>query len=140
MHELAVVHHGADVGASLAGVVHLQGLHFLDHGGHEAVVDAFGHDQAAAGSAALAGREEPAVDGGAHGHVQVGVVQHHKRVLAAHLQLHLGTARHAGGGHTLSRAHRSGEAHARNALVFQQHGAHLRAPAHDQVEHTGRQP
>ena len=102
-------------------------------------MDAFGHDHAAAGRAALAGGEKAAVDGRAHGHVQVGIVQHHKRVLAAHLQLHLGTPAHAGGGHALASADGAGKAHARDALVFEQHSAHFRATAHHQVEHARRQ-
>jgi hypothetical protein len=52
-------------------------------------VDPAGHDQARGSSAALAGREERAIDGALDRHFQVGVVEHHKRVLAAHFELHL---------------------------------------------------
>ena len=55
----------------------------------EAVVDAVGHDQARGRRAALAGGEEGAVDGAFDRDLQVGVVEHDQRVLAAHLELHL---------------------------------------------------
>ena len=55
----------------------------------EAVVDALRHDQARGGRAALAGREEGAVGGALDRDLQIGVVEHDERVLAAHLELHL---------------------------------------------------
>ena len=55
----------------------------------EAVVDAFGDDQPRRGGAALAGGEEGAVDGAVDRDVEVGVVEHDERVLAAHLELEL---------------------------------------------------
>ena len=41
-------------------------------------------------AAALAGGEEAAVQRPVHRDVQAGVVEHHHRILAAHLQLELG--------------------------------------------------
>ena len=64
-------------------------FHALGHGVDEAVVDALGHDQARGGRAALAGREEGAVDGAFDRDLEIGVVEHDQRILAAHLELHL---------------------------------------------------
>ena len=55
----------------------------------EAVVDALGDDQARRGGAALAGGVEGALHGALDRDVEVGVVEHHQRVLAAHLELEL---------------------------------------------------
>jgi hypothetical protein len=87
--ELLVVDHRPDVRAGLERVIDPQRLHLLDHRLYEAVVDAFGHHQAARRRAALAGREERALDRRVDGDVEVRVVEHHLRVLAAHLELQL---------------------------------------------------
>ena len=74
---------------AFAGIIHLQGLHL-------SIIAATKRSwmPSVTITRLLAVQRWPvekkaAVDGRAHGHVQVGVVQHHKRVLAAHLQLHL---------------------------------------------------
>ena len=59
--------------------------------------------------AALAGREERAVDRAFDGDVEVGVVEHDERVLAAHLELEFLHACDAGGGDALAGRDRSGE-------------------------------
>ena len=111
----------------------------LGHRSDEAVVDAFGDDQARGRRAALAGGEEAAVQRRVHRDVQVGVVEHDHRILAAHLQLELGHARDAGLRDALAGGHRAGEADRVDALVVQQHLAHFGAAAHHQVEHARRQ-
>ena len=55
-----------------------------------------------------------------HRDVEVGVVEHHHRVLAAHLQLELGHARDAGLRDALAGGHRAGEADRVDAFVVQQ--------------------
>ena len=61
--ELALVDHRADMRAGLQRVVDRQALQPLGQRVDEAVVDALGDDQARGRRAALAGREEGAVDG-----------------------------------------------------------------------------
>jgi hypothetical protein len=48
-------------------------------------MDAGGGDEAARRRAALAGRKKRALDRDIHRRVEVGVVEHHLRILAAHL-------------------------------------------------------
>ena len=73
-----------------------------------------------------------------HRQLEVGVVEHHQRVLAAHLELHLGDARGA-----VRRpgadADRAGEADRVDSGAFDEALADDRAAAHHQVEHAGRQ-
>ena len=78
----------------------------------ESVVDALRHDQPRRGRAALAGGEERAVDGAFDRDLQVGVVEHDQRVLAAHLELELlhRLARDAGRGDLPAGRDRAGEA------------------------------
>ena len=111
----------------------------LCHRSDEAVVDAFGDDEARRGRAALAGGEEGAVQRRVHRHVQIGVVEHHHRILAAHFQLELGHARDTGLRDALAGGHRAREADRVHAFVVQQHLAHFGAAAHHQVEHARRQ-
>ncbi len=110
-------------------------LHRFD----ELRVDALGDDQAAGGGAALAGGEEGALHAQLDGGLEVGVVQHHLRVLAAHLELDFLQARGAGLGD--ARAHADCEPVkliACDAGVIHQRVADDAAAAHDQVEHAGR--
>ena len=87
--ELALVDDRADMRAGLERVVDDEALQALGQRLDEAVVDAGLHDQARGRGAALAGGEEGAVDGAFDRDLQVGVVEHDERVLAAHLELHL---------------------------------------------------
>ena len=75
--------------AGLQRVVDDDALQPLDAGRDESVMDALGDDQARGGGAALAGREEGAVDGAFDRRLEVGVVEHDHRVLAAHFELEL---------------------------------------------------
>ena len=93
--ELLLVDDGADVGALLQRVVDLQLFHLLNQRRNEAVVDSSRDDEPARRRAALAGGEERALQRHVHRGVEVRVVEHHLRILAAHLELHLGEARRA---------------------------------------------
>src|SRR5207302_986191 len=54
---------------------------------HKAVVDAFGGDHLRRRGATLPGGEEAALHGAVRGDLDIGVVEHDERILAAHLEL-----------------------------------------------------
>jgi hypothetical protein len=63
----------------------------LDPGGqrlHEFVVDILRDDDAARGRATLTGAEERAIECALDGAIEVAVIEHDQRILAAHLELH----------------------------------------------------
>jgi hypothetical protein len=62
-------------------------LSFFNGGGNELVVDALRHDDARRRRAALAGGEEGRIDDRFHSDVEIGVIQNHDRILAAHFKL-----------------------------------------------------
>ena len=66
-------------------------------------------DEARRRRAALAGLVEGAVEGGRDRDVEIGIVQHDERVLAAHFELELGAARGAGHGDLGAGLDRAGE-------------------------------
>ena len=134
--ELLLVDHRADLGAGLERVVDLELLHAFDHPRDEAVVDGLGHDQARGRGAALPGLEEGAIDRAADRDVEIGVVQHHERVLAAHLELELGEARRAFLCDVPAGVDRAGEAHRGDVRRLEDRLADHRAAAHHQVEHA----
>ncbi|MGY3104025.1 hypothetical protein ACVWW7_000652 [Bradyrhizobium sp. LM6.9] len=103
-------------------------------------MDAFGDDQARRSSAALAGREIGAVDGDLDGGLEIGVVEHDQRVLAAHLELELlhRVREHAGLRDLAPRLHRAGEGDRRDIRVLKQGLPDHRAGADHEVEHAGR--
>ncbi|MCY1351110.1 hypothetical protein D9M69_373660 [compost metagenome] len=111
--------------------------HALGHGLDEAVVDAGGDDQPAAGGAALAGGVEGALYRQLDSRLEVGVVEDDLRVLATHLQLHLGATGYAGGGDAATHAHGTGEADAIDTDVVDHGFADDAAAAHHQVEYPG---
>ena len=90
--QLVVVHHRAHLGATLQRVAHFQVHQPVAQAGHKGVVHLGLDDEAARCGAALTGGEIRALQRAVHRLVQVGVGQHDERVLAAHLQLHLGAA------------------------------------------------
>ena len=90
--ELRLVDDRADVGAGLERIVDLELGQPLGQRGDESVVDALADDQPRRRGAALAGREERAVDRAIDRHGQVGIVQDDQRILAAHFELELGHA------------------------------------------------
>lgn len=137
--QLGLGHHRADVDALLQRRADLDLADALDHRLDETVVDAFGDDDAAGSRAALAGGVEGALGAQLDGDLEVGVVQHDLRVLAAHFQLHLGATRHAGLDDAATDAHRTGEAHGIDLPGVDDGLADLTTAAHHQVEHAGRE-
>ena len=134
--ELLLVDHRPDLGAGLERMVDLELLHAFDHRRDEAVVDGLGDDQARGRGAALPGLEEGAVERAAHRDVEIGVVQHHERVLAAHLELELGEARRAFLRDVPAGIDRAREAHGGDVRRLEDRLADHRAAAHHQVEHA----
>ena len=104
----------------------------------EAVVDALGDDQARGRGAALPGREIRALHRDVHRGRQVGVVQHHERVLAPHLELELRHARDRLLRDRPAGLHRPGEADRGDVGVVHERVADHRPGAHHEVEHAGR--
>ena len=74
-------------------------------------MDAFGDDEPARCGATLTGLEERAVDRHRHCGGEVGVVEHHERVLASHLELHTCSGFHRRGRYRGADILRTGEAH-----------------------------
>ncbi len=132
---LGLGHSGAHLGGRVQGVADAQGRDLLGQGGDEAVVDAVLNDQAAGGGAALACGEEAAVQGDVHGAVQIGVVHHDQRVLAAHFQLDAGLTLHRPFGHPGADLLRAGEADAVHVRVGDDGAADV-AVADDHVDHA----
>lgn len=105
---------------------------------HEGIVDAVADDQPAAGGAALPGGIERSIERALHRLLQVGIIRHHQRILAAHFQLHLDATHCARLGQALACALGAGKAQRIDAGV--QHGwPQNMATAHHQVEHASRQ-
>ena len=100
--ELARVDHRPDMRAGLQRVVDDERPHPLGQRVDESLVDRLLDDEARRGRAALAGREIGAVDGAFDRVLEVGIGEHHERVLAAHLELELAHRAGAGGGHALT--------------------------------------
>src|SRR4051812_6212550 len=135
--ELRLVDDRADVRAFLHRIVDLQILHFRRQRGHELVVNSFSDDEPAGSRAALSGREERALQRHVHRDVEVRVIEHHLRVLAAHLELHLCEARGAVLRDALSGGDGAGKAH---GVDFRRGGQRLAddgAAAHHQIEDSG---
>ena len=118
-------------------MAHLDRLHALGHGGDKLVVDPRGDNQAARGRATLAGRVERTLYRQLDSLLEVGIVENDLRVLATHLQLHLGLARYTTDRDLTPNAHRPGETDAIDFRAVDQHVADHTATAHHQVEHTG---
>ena len=55
------------------------------------------------------GLVEGAVDGGGNGGIEIGVIEHDQRILAAHFKLELGAARRTGHGHLGAGLDRAGK-------------------------------
>ena len=140
--ELFRVDHRADMRAGLECIIHHERLHPFGECRDEAVVDALGHDQARGGRAALTGGEERAIRGAFHGNPEIGIVEHDKRILAAHFELHLLHRRggDAGSCDAPPGADRARKRDRQNIAVIDDRLAHHRALAHDKVQHAPGQP
>ena len=125
--ELATVDDRADVGALRQRRPHRERVGRGHHPLDERVVDPGGDDQPAGGGAALAGRVEGALDGAVDGDVEVGVVEHDQRVLAAHLELDARAAASGGLGDARPGLDRAGEADGIDAGVLDERVADLAA-------------
>ena len=125
----------AEVGVGILRVAHDELAHEFGHPGHEIVVKIAGHDRAGGCRAVLPGVDQRpchrAVDRG----VEVSVVEHHERRLAAEFELGA-MAVNSGGRHDFS-AHRggSGEGDDVDAPVAGQRCAGIGPGAGDDVEH-----
>jgi hypothetical protein len=138
--ELALVDDRADVRAVLQRVVDLQLLHPLGQRVDEPVVDAFGDDQARRGRAALAGREEGAVDGALSTAMSRSASSSTTSgFLPPISSWNFACPRDAGHGDLAPGLDRAGEADRVDVGMIEQRLADHRAAAHDEVEHALRQ-
>ena len=113
----------------------------LGDGGRErgevVIVDVLLHQDAFAGRAALAGVEEAGRERGLDRGVEIRVLEHHQRPVAAHLEQQLLARRPLG--HAMTGGDRADEPDGRDAGVRGHLVAHHRARARHQVEGTRRQ-
>ncbi|MCY1172772.1 hypothetical protein D9M73_129160 [compost metagenome] len=137
--QLSGFSHRADLRALLQGMTDLQLTHARHQRFDETVMDAVADDQSRRGRALLPGAEEGAVQRAFHGDVEVGVIEHHQGVLAAHFQL--ATHQVAGGGDrdAATGLQGAGEGHRIDVGGLDQAFADHSAAAHDQVEGAGGQ-
>src|SRR5690606_20299099 len=135
--ELGLGHHGADIDALLQRRTDLDLADTLDHGRDEAVVDAFGDNQAAGCRATLAGGVESALGRDFDGRIEVGIIEDDLWILAAHLQLDLSPPVHAGSGDAAADTHRTGKTDAIDSRILDQRLTDFTPLAHHQVEHPG---
>ena len=121
----------AEIGVGILRVAHDELAHEFGHPGHEIVVKIAGHDRAGGCRAVLPGVDQRpchrAVDRG----VEVSVVEHHERRLAAEFELGA-MAVNSGGRHDFS-AHRSGsgEGHHVHSWMAHQPISDLRPAGND---------
>jgi hypothetical protein len=136
--ELTLVDHGAQV----VLVVGPQALRAraLEHQLDEPVVDLVEHDQPAARGATLAGIRVRGKGGGVGGRLEVRVVAHHERVLAAQLEAHLREPLARDAGDHPSHARRSRERDDGHVGMLDERLARLLAEAVHDVQHARRQP
>ncbi len=104
---------------------------------HKAIVNPVGHDDSARSRASLAGGEKRAVERALNRAVEIAVIQHDERILAAHLQLHACLMRHRRAGDASTNALRTGKRNRRDIRMQREHVAR-RAAADHEVEHALR--
>ena len=138
--ELAGIDHRPDLGVLGNRVADLEVADPLGQRRDELVVDALGDDQARGRRAALAGRIEGALRRGLDRHLEVGVIEHDGRVLAAHFELELAHHLDAGFRHAAAGADRAGEGLRRDIAALEHGLADHRALAHHEVQHALGQP
>ena len=85
--ELTLIDNRADLGARFNRRADLEALGTLEHRLAEAVINLRSDNGAARSGAPLACGKEGAIDGSFDSHVEVGVIQNHQRVFAAHFKL-----------------------------------------------------
>ena len=133
------VDHRAHIRAGLTPIAQLERLRALDELGHERIVHAVLHDQAARGCAALPRGAERAPEYAVEREFEVGVVEHGLRVLAAHLKRQTLVHASAGLTHLAARLGGAGERHERHVGVIHNRRAHFTI-AVDELDHLGRKP
>src|SRR5690606_35565367 len=131
---------GADLRVGVQRMADLERLGTMSQFAYKLRVDAALNDDATAGGTALAGRVKSPLYRTVEGSVQVGVVQHDQRILAAHLQLNFLLARRGLLEYLAPGRHRAGKGNGFYARVFDKGRAHDRTAAHDQIENPLRQP
>ncbi|MNM93687.1 hypothetical protein D3C81_1060680 [compost metagenome] len=131
--------HRADLHPLSERMTNLQLTHACHQRLDEAVMDAVADDQSRRGRTLLPGTEEGAVQRAFHGDFEVGVIEHHQGVLAAHFQL--ATHQIAGGGDrdAATGLQGTGEGQRIDVGGLDQAFADHSAAAHDQVEGAGGQ-
>src|SRR5205085_11060701 len=85
--ELAFADRGADLRVWIERIADAKRARAFGQSFDEAVVNTLCDDDPRRSSAALPGREEGAVDGTGNSAVEIGIIEHHERVLAAHFEL-----------------------------------------------------
>ena len=98
----------------------------------------FGHDQPRRSRAALSGRIVRALHGDVDRHLQIRIVEHHERVLAAHFELHFGEPRARVLRNRPSRADRPREADGGDIRMVDDRVSHDGTGARHEIEHARR--
>ncbi len=136
---LGAGHHRPEVDALVGGIAHGQAGHRFGEAGHQVVVDAGPRHHPAGGGAVLAGVVVAAdLHGFDHG-LEVGVVEHQHRGLAAELEVDARQAVGGGLGDGLARADASRQRDQADQRVGDERSAGGLALAGDHVEHARRQ-
>ena len=110
--------------------------HHLADARDEVVVDLTGDDGAGGGGAVLPGVDQCARDGALDRGVQIGVVEHHERRLAAQFQLHAVALHRRGGHHLAADSRRPRERHQVDIGMSRQRGAGVGTGPRHHVEHA----
>ena len=126
----------AQIGVGVLRVADDDLAHQFGHPGDEVVVEVRGHDGAGGGGAVLAGVDQCTGHRSVHGGVEVGVVEHHERRLAAEFELGAVTLCGRGGHDPAAHRGGAGEGDDIDARVPGQRLADIRARSGDHVEHT----
>src|SRR5712692_1522520 len=112
----------------------------IAHAPQELVVDLLVEDEPARRRAALSGRAERPPQHAVQRQVQVGIVHHDHRVLAAHFERQALVELAAGGSDHRARLGRAGERNDRDVRVLNDRPSHNRPLAVHQLERLWRQP
>jgi hypothetical protein len=137
--ELPLVDHWPDLRFLVERVADSQRRHPFGEPRDEPIVDRVRDDQPRRCGAALPGRIEGTVEAGLDRDLEIGVVEHHHRVLAAHLELELAHHPDRGLGDAAPGAERAGEADRPNVRAVEDRLAGDRPLAHDEIQHASRQ-
>ena len=129
----------AEVGVLVVGIADHDLAHQLGDAGDEVVVERARDDRPGRGGAVLAGVDQRAGDRALDRGLEVGVVEHHERRLAAELEVGAVTVHGRGGHHLAADRRRPGERHHVDVGMPDQRGADVAARSGDDVEDAVRQ-